>query len=129
MAASATFRTYASGGVMFRVGTKLDADFGPPRARPATAGSVFFEPDGGWGWYAFAGLDGRVVGRDIFLDGNTWRDSRHVDKEPVVADASLGAAMIMPWARLTMTYTLRTREFTAQRELAQFGSVSLAFRF
>ncbi|MEN0072876.1 MAG: lipid A deacylase LpxR family protein [Paracraurococcus sp.] len=122
-------QTYAGAGMMFRIGTTLTADFGPPRTRPSSAGSLFFEPDGRWGWYAFAGFDGRVVGRDIFLDGNTWRDSRSVDKETVVADASLGAALIMPWARLTATYTLRSREFTAQREPAQFGSISLAFRF
>src|SRR3954470_21284655 len=30
----------------------LDADFGPPRARPVAAGSLFFEPGERWGWYA-----------------------------------------------------------------------------
>jgi lipid A 3-O-deacylase len=121
--------TYAAAGGMLRVGNQLEADFGPPRVRPASAGSVFFQPDGAWGWYAFGALEGRAVARDITLDGNTWRESRSVDRETLVGDASLGLVVIMPVARLTMTYTHRTKEFTTQREAAQFGSVSIAFRF
>jgi len=69
------------------------------------------------------------VARDISLDGNTWRDSRSVDREVLVGDASLGFALIFESARLTATYTIRSKEFETQREAAQFGSVSIAFRF
>jgi len=122
-------QTYGSLGLMARIGTALDADFGPPRARPVAAGSLFFEPGETWGWYAFAGVEGRAVGRDISLDGNTWRDSRSVDRETFIGDASLGAALVMARSRLTATSTIRSKEFTTQREQAQFGSISLAFRF
>ncbi|PWS35796.1 DUF2219 domain-containing protein [Falsiroseomonas bella] len=121
--------TYAAAGGMLRIGTELEADFGPPRVRPASAGSVFYQPVERWGWYAFAGVEGRVVAHDISLDGNTWRDSRSVEREPLVGDASLGVALITPWARLTASYTIRSEEFTTQREPAQFGSISVAFRF
>jgi hypothetical protein len=122
-------QTYAAAGLMLRVGTELDADFGPPRARPVSAGSVFFQPTERWGWYGFAAVEGRAVARDITLDGNTWRDSRSVEREPMVGDASLGFAVLSPRARLTFTYTLRSREFETQREGSQFSSISLAFRF
>lgn len=122
-------QTYASAGVMFRIGNELMADFGPPRMRPSISGSTFYQPDGRWGWYAFAGVEGRAVARDIFLDGNTWRDSRSVDREPLVGDATVGFALIMPFARLTIAYTARSREFETQRETAQYGSASLSFRF
>lgn len=95
-------QTYASAGLMVRIGNELMADFGPPRIRPSISGSAFYQPDGAWGWYIFAGLEGRVVGRDIFLDGNTWRESRHVDKETFVGDVSAGFALMMPFARLTL---------------------------
>jgi hypothetical protein len=121
--------TYAGAGGMLRIGTELEADFGPPRVRPASAGSMFYQPVDRWGWYAFAGLEGRVVAHDISLDGNTWRDIRSVEREPLVGDASLGVALFTPWARLTATYTLRTKEFTTQSEAAQFGSLSVGFRF
>lgn len=123
--------TYAGAGAMLRIGNALDADFGPPRLRPAAAGTVFYEAprDGGIGWYAFVGLEGRVVLRDISLDGNTWRESRSVEREWLVADASVGFALMFGPARATVTYTIRSEEFSAQRGSAQFGSVSLAWSF
>lgn len=122
-------QTYAAAGLMLRFGNELEADFGPPRMRPSVAGSAFYQPDGRWGWYAFAGVEGRAVAQDIFLDGNTWRDSRSVDKEVLVGDATAGIAIIMPFARLTIAYTARSREFDTQRNTAQYGSASLSFRF
>ncbi|MDP3418612.1 lipid A deacylase LpxR family protein [Falsiroseomonas sp.] len=122
-------QTYAAAGLMLRVGTELEADFGPPRARPVSAGSVFYQPNERWGWYGFAAVEGRAVARDITLDGNTWRDSRSVGRETLVGDASLGFAVLFPRARLTFTYTMRSKEFETQREGSQFGSLSLAVRF
>jgi hypothetical protein len=121
--------TYAAGGMLLRYGTELEADFGPPRVRPVSTGSVFFQPSGRFGWYVFGGVEGRAVARDISLDGNTWRDSRSVDREVLVGDASAGVAVIFETMRLTATYTIRSKEFETQREAAQFGSVSIAFRF
>jgi hypothetical protein len=120
---------YAGAGALLRIGTALDADFGPPRVRPVSAGSVFYEPAPRWSWYAFAGLEGRAVARDIALDGNTFRDSRSVDRQTLVGDASLGFAVFTPFGRVTATYTVRSEEFEKQPQLAQYGSLSLAFRF
>jgi hypothetical protein len=121
--------TYGAVGGIVRIGTALDSDFGPPRVRPAAAGSVFYEAAPRWSWYAFAGLEGRAVLHDITLDGNTWRESRSVERQVLVGDASLGLAVFTPWGRVTATYTVRTEEFERQPEIAQFGSISVAFRF
>lgn len=122
-------QTYASAGMLMRVGSNLYADFGPARIRPAPAGTGFFQPDGKWGWYLFAGFEGRGVGHDIFLDGNTWRDGPSVDKRPFLGEGVFGAALVMPWARLTYSHTFRTREFWGQQETPEFGSVTLSVRF
>ena len=122
-------QTYASAGLMVRAGNDLTADFGPPRMRPSVTGSAFYEAVRRWGWYVFAGFDARVVAHDIFLDGNTWRESRHVDKENLVGEATAGFALFTPIGRLTLSYAARTREFTTQRESAQFGSISLSMQF
>ena len=122
-------QTYASAGLMLRAGNDLTADFGPPRMRPSVSSSAFYDADRRWGWYVFAGFDVRAVAHDIFLDGNTWRDSRHVEKENLVGEASAGLAFFMPFARLTLSYAARTREFQTQAETAQFGSISLSFQF
>ncbi len=121
--------TYASAGLLLRLGSRLDADFGPPRSRPALSGSAFFEPGDGLGWYVFAGAEGRAVAHNIFLDGNSWVDGPRVDRIPTVGDASLGAVAMLGAVRLSATYTLRSREFSGQPRAAQFGSVSLSFRF
>ena len=122
--------TYASIGGMLRIGNALDADFGPPRVRPVSGGSVFYnEQRDGVGWYAFVGLEGRVVAHDITLDGNTWRDSRSVDRNWLVGDASAGLALMYRGTRLTATYTMRSEEFSAQKEASSFASISVAFTF
>lgn len=122
-------QTNASAGLMVRIGNELRSDFGPPRMRPSVSGSAFYVPERPWGWYVFAGFDGRAVAHDIFLDGNTWRESRHVDKEIFVGEVSAGFALFTPIGRLTFSYAARSREFQAQREAAQFGSVSLSMQF
>lgn len=122
-------QTYAAAGGVVRIGDKLDADFGTPRMRPTTAGSAFYTPDREWGWYAFGGIEGRAVARDIFLDGNTWRDGPSVDKRNFIADASLGAALFTPWGRITYTHTFRTKEFFGQKKTTEFGSINFSTRF
>ncbi|MBR0651630.1 lipid A deacylase LpxR family protein [Roseomonas terrae] len=122
-------QTYASAGLMVRVGNELRSDFGPPRMRPSISGSSFYVPERPWGWYVFGGFDVRGVAYDIFLDGNAWQDSRHVDKEYFIGEVSAGVAVFTPLGRLTFSYAARTREFQTQRETAQFGSVSLSVQF
>jgi hypothetical protein len=122
--------TYAGGGAMLRIGNALADDFGPPRVRPVSGGSVFYtEQRDGLGWYAFVGVEGRVVAHDVTLDGNTWRDSPSVDRNWLVGDASAGIALMWRGVRLTGAYTIRTEEFSGQDGASEFGSVSLAFTF
>ncbi len=124
---------YGALGGMLRLGQGLGADFGPARIRPALAGSAFFQPEAGgreWGWYVFAGVEGRAVGRDISLDGNTWRSGPRVDRRPLVGDAQAGASVYWRDVRASFTYIVRSEEFHGQRDgLQQFGSLSLAVRF
>lgn len=124
-----TVQTYAGLGGVVRVGQNLASDYGPPRIRPALAGSAFFQPPAEFGWYVFAGVEGRAVARDIFLDGNTWRDSPSVDKRPLVGDFQVGLAVQWRGIRLAYTQVWRSEEFYGQRGNTQFGSVGVSFRF
>lgn len=121
--------TYANAGVMLRFGQRLPLDYGPPRIQPSLPDSGFFVPQDGFGWYLFAGVEGRAVARNIFLDGNTFRDSRSVDKEPLVGDLQFGIALTWRNVRLSYTHVLRTREFETQDEADEFGAFSLTMRF
>jgi lipid A 3-O-deacylase len=121
--------TYANAGATLRLGPDLPLDYGPPRIEPSLPGSGNFEPRKGLGWYLFAGVDGRAVARNIFLDGNTWRDSRSVDKEPLVGDLRAGLALTIARVQLAYTQVVRTREFETQDRHDEFGTLSLSFRY
>lgn len=123
--------TYAGGGVTLTFGPhqKTQQDM-PPRVRPAMPGTGYFDvPEKKWGWYSFASLDGRAVARNIFLDGNTFSDSAHVDKNILVGDASAGLAITFDDYRLSYSLNYRTKEFDGQDNPAVFGSLTLTTRF
>ncbi|MGE4319361.1 MAG: lipid A deacylase LpxR family protein [Deferribacterales bacterium] len=122
--------TYANTGVTLRYGKKLPSDYGPPRIQPSLPSSGFFVPKKGFGWYLFAGVEGRAVARNIFLDGNTFRDSDSVKKEPLVGDFQTGLVLTMRNVRIAYTHVIRSREFKAQISHRQdFGAGSLSMQF
>jgi len=120
---------FANVGAMARLGFNLPGDYGPMRIDPSLPGSNFFEPTGGFSAYVFAGVDGRSIARNLFLDGNTFEDSRSVKKLNLVYDYDLGAAITFNAVRLSYTYVIRSREFKTQPLMSRFGAVALSFRF
>jgi lipid A 3-O-deacylase len=123
--------TYAGTGAMLTFGPYQDRlQDVPMRVRPAMPGSGFFEaPSQNWSWFLFAGVDGRAVARNIFLDGNTFKDSPSVDKKLFVGDLTLGAAMTLGDYRLSYSYNVRSPEFDHEEGSSAFGSVTLTARF
>ena len=121
--------TNATVGAIARFGYDLPADYGPPLISPNLSGSDFFIPNRDFGWYLFAGLEGQAVARNIFLDGNTWKDSPSVDKEPFVGGVQGGIAFTFGETRLAYTHVLRTQQFEGQKENEQYGSLNLSWRF
>ncbi len=127
--------TYAGTGVGITLSPSHEAIIDtPPRVRPAQAGSGFFEtPAGGllpgFTWQVFASVDGRAMGRNIFLDGNTFEDSPSVDKRYFVYDAAAGISFIIKDYRLSYSYNFRSKEFDGQDDHTKFGSVTLSTRF
>ncbi len=118
--------TYGGVGGTVRVGQGLDRDFGPPRIQPAPPGSGWFVPSGGFSWYLFAGVDGRWMLRNIFLDGNTFRGSHRVDKKALVGDFQFGIAAAAFGIRGGLVYVLRSREFETQDRPDHFGSITFS---
>ncbi|MEW8623840.1 MAG: lipid A deacylase LpxR family protein [Candidatus Thiodiazotropha endolucinida] len=119
--------TYASAGVVARWGTHLENDIGPPNINPGFPGIPAFRPDPAPSWYFFAGIEGRLVGRNIFLDGNTFRDSHSVDKENLVGDLQFGFAFHIGDVRIAFSNVIRSKEFEGQQERARFGAINLTF--
>ena len=125
--------TYGAAGATFRVGQNINVDYGIPRVRPALSGTSWFDASRltqDFGWYLFAGVQGRAVAHNIFLDGNSFTDSRSVDKKFLVGDFSGGASLFWrDWAKLDFSFTARTKEFETQHEADHFGNASLSIRF
>lgn len=87
---------FVNAGAMARFGFNLPDDYGPVRIDPSLPGSNFFKPTGAIGAYLFAGVDGRAIARNIFLDGNTWQDSRHVTKNSLCRRHATGRGADLP---------------------------------
>jgi lipid A 3-O-deacylase len=72
-------------------------------------------------------MDTRLVAHDIFLDGNTFRNSHSVEKEPVVSDLSTGVAFTVSRWKYSIAHVYRTKEFDQQDHAQSYGSLTLSY--
>lgn len=88
--------TQAGVGALLRAGYNVADDFGPTLLR----GLNYMPPprhredaNSDWGFSVYGGGVGNLVLRDITLDGNTFQDSRSVDKKLFVPMGGVGMAV------------------------------------
>lgn len=119
-------RTGAAVGATVRLGGNLGEDFGPvygtfalPHKRPKKLT-----------YSVFAGAEARAVAWDVFLDGNTFKDSPDVKKNPYILEGRTGFAVHWPQGiRLSVNMVQRTREFKTQDKADRYGSFQLTFNY
>ncbi len=127
-------RTGANAGGELRFGFRIPRDFGSDVIRPG-AGISAPLPNGGqqrsgtFGVHLFGGVQLEGVARNLFLDGNTWRNSHSVDKKPLVADVSVGMALNFETFKLTYRHLFRSKEFDHQKQGQVIGSLTLTWAF
>ena len=128
--------TYLNAGGEVRLGWNLPGDYGTSIIRPGgdtNAPTSVNDPrvnsHESIGFYLFGGVSGRLVLRDIFLDGNSFSRSHSVDKEALVGDAVVGVSLTLRSWKLSYAQALRSREFEQQRGIHNFGSISLSYTF
>ncbi len=123
--------TYGAAGGIIRIGNTLDTDYGPPRIRPGPSGTDWVDArrrNGDFGYYFFAGGEGRAMARNIFLDGNTFVNSRSVNKKPLVGDLTAGVEMF--WkddVRIDLGLLSRTKEFYGQQGQDSYAGFRFTF--
>lgn len=127
VAALGNVYTYGGGGVIFRWGTKLRDDIGPPTISPGFPGGSYFRARPDSNWYFFGGIEGRVVARNIFLDGNTFEDSHSVDKKILVGDFQCGFAFHIKNVRIALSNIVRSKEFDDQQRGTDYGAINITF--
>jgi lipid A 3-O-deacylase len=121
--------THAGGGATARFGINVPRDMGV-NTISTTAMEVTRAGNDAWpSFYLFGGAEGRGVVRNIFLDGNTFEDSHHVDKKPLVGEFRTGFAIQYRALRFTYAWITRSPEFNGQRSWQRYGSASLGLFF
>jgi len=121
--------TYLGTGLMLRLGHNLRSDIGPPAISPGFPGTAYFRSNQAFSVYLFAGVEGRAVGRNIFLDGNTFEESHSVDRRILVGDFQAGAALRYRQVRVSFTNVFRSKEFDGQVEPSEYGAINLTVLF
>ena len=83
-------------------------------------------------WYVFGGFDARAVGRNIFLDGNTFGDGPSVQRRARVYDLKVGFSMRIAPLRMSLTHVQRSEEFTTPASgggIQRFQSINASWKF
>lgn len=129
-----TMMTAAATGWQFRFGSNLPQDFGTFLLRPGgESGALFYEQTSPStdtkrpGVHGFVYLVGHAVVRNIFLDGNTFRDSHRVDKYPFVGDIVLGFVVYRKRFKFSYAYVYRTKQFRTQAKAQIFGAINISY--
>ncbi len=129
-----TMMTAAASGWQFRFGSNLPQDFGTFLLRPGgESGALFNEQTHHRadakrsGIHGYLYLVGHAVYRNIFLDGNTFRDSHRVDKYPFVGDIVLGFVINRKRIKFSYAYVFRTKQFKTQKKPQIFGAISISY--
>jgi lipid A 3-O-deacylase len=120
--------TFAGLGLTARLGWNVPLDFGSAQSRPGGGGELGLWKNTGFGFHAFASINGQVVLRNIFLDGNTLRDSHSVEKLPLTADAALGVGINLGPVSLRYEQIYWTKKFETEPGYHTFGRILLAFK-
>lgn len=120
----------ASGGFTARLGNRLTESDLPVRIHPGASGMGLF-PSGttSLGWYAFVGMEGRLVARNIFLDGNTVKESARVEKNYAVYDRLFGVALYRNDWQFSFALIERSEEFVFQKGPHRYGSISIGHNY
>jgi len=126
-------QTFANAGFTLRAGFNLPNDFGVNLIRGAALSNAPIDDHDprigrwrNWSFFAFGGTNGRVVARDIFLDGNTFLDSPSVNRESLVGDAYYGLGVVFKGWQITYTEAVRSKEFVGQHHENYYGSLAIS---
>jgi lipid A 3-O-deacylase len=115
-------------GAMARFGAHVPHDLGPTRPSLLN-GERFVTKDDEKLLYFYSFVSARVigVGRNIFLDGNTFKSSHHVNKKSLVTENEVGLSANYKKINLTWRFVTISPEFEERSEYHNFASVSLSY--
>jgi len=123
-------------GWQFRIGWNIPKNFGTFLLRPGGESSTFFDEQSShrdtakrFGFHSYIYVAGHSVFRNIFLDGNTFRESHRVDKYSFVADIIGGVAFTYKRFKFSYAYVFRTKQFKTQAKPQVFGAINISLAY
>jgi len=126
-AGAGNLSVFAGAGVQVRAAWNLPGDFGAQLVLPG--GFRSSSPGGGRGpgLCVFAAIDRKAVGRNLLLDGNTFRESHSVERNPFTSDLLLGSVLAMGRLRIEYEQVFWTKKFPTESRRQSFSSLGLRY--
>jgi hypothetical protein len=126
--------TKGVGGFLYRIGNKNFKDFGYKRIDYRGYNNIPLNKnikyDEKYIYDLLLWAEGGVVLKDIFLDGNTFKDSPHtVDKEYFVAKGGFGFSIRYKKFEVDYIKTFSTKEFKTQSYYHNYGSLVFSYHY
>lgn len=121
--------TSAGAGLTVRFGSGLDGDWGPPRVAPALGGPGLQNRNQGFRWHVAAGVMGRGIARNLFLEGNSFGGVDGVSISRFVPEFQLGVSIGYGSVDFSYTHVIRDEEYQNQSRFGEFGAFNIRTRF
>jgi len=128
-------RTFYNIGIMTRYGWNVPNDYGNFPIQAATCfnaelkQSVCSAQKKRFGAHLFLSVGSQLVLHDIFLDGNTFRDSHSVDKKPIVGVFMGGIGLVYGKIKTVFAYVAKTKSFETQKDTQVYGSINISYHY
>lgn len=124
-----TLRSAASSSVIVRYGRDLNRSFGSfllNESRTTNPMAVNGE------WYVYAGIQAEYVFNEIFMDGNTYRDSASVDYDHSFLGLNFGAAY--SWGRNALSFAVNHSDWlqpsnSKYTDETRYGTLTYSWQF
>jgi hypothetical protein len=123
--------TNCSGGVFYRIGKNILKNFGTKRIDYRGYNNLPLK-ENDFKHYGFSinlWLEGDIVARNIFLDGNSFKDSANVDKEIFVLKGGYGFSWRYKNYGFDYIRTHSSKEFKTQNYYHSYGSFIFSYNF
>lgn len=119
-------RTHLDGSAKIKMGYNTDIDFGVSKINFAADSPSVYSDE--FSFYVYAGAGGRIVARNMFIQGNSWESPR-LSVNPFVYYLEAGLAIAYKGCRVVYGITYKSKEFTSQKSSDTYGSISVSFAF
>ncbi len=128
----------ASGGALYRVGWNIPKDFGVDNMNegsfpliPLHSSNVDEVPSS-WSLFFNFACGSNIIARDIFLDGNTFKESKSIEKNYVTAYLAGGISIRYKNFTLNYNHQYYTKEYESRgdhKPYRGYGSAILSYNF